>query len=229
MKTNTEFKNEALAALKGNWAPAVLCTLIYMIIMGVVLTPMQMHNALHPYTAIAGDPAQVFAWAMDMWKYSFGTTLLFILVFYPLEVGYMNAYRKLLHGDRDITENMFNITFKKYGKKVLTMFLMYLFVYLWSLLLIIPGIIKAFSYAMTPFIIEDNPELSANDAIDRSRAMMRGHKFDLFWLYLSFIGWYILCILTLGIGLLWLGPYVQTATAAFYEEVKAEYEEKAVA
>ena len=101
---------------------------------------------------------------------------------------------------------------------------MYLFTFLWTLLFIIPGIIKAFSYAMSPYILEENPELSANEAIDRSRAMMKGHKFDLFWLYLSFIGWGFLCIFTLGIGLLWLMPYMQTAEAAFYEDVKAEYE-----
>ena len=103
------------------------------------------------------------------------------------------------------------------------MLLMTIMVFLWSLLLIIPGIIKWFSYAMTPFILEENPELSASEAIHRSRMMMRGHKFDLFYLYLSFIGWFILCILTAGIGFLWLGPYVDTALAAFYEEVKADY------
>jgi len=84
--------------------------------------------------------------------------------------------------------------------------------------------VKAFSYAMTPYILEEHPELSAGEAIDHSRAMMKGHKFDLFWLYLSFIGWILLSIFTLGIGLLWLAPYMQTATAAFYEDVKADYE-----
>ena len=92
------------------------------------------------------------------------------------------------------------------------------------MLFIFPGIVKIFSYAMTPFILEENPELSANDAIDRSRAMMKGHKFDLFWLLLSFIGWFILALLTLGIGGLWLQPYMQTSVAAFYEDVKADYE-----
>ena len=100
---------------------------------------------------------------------------------------------------------------------------MYIFIALWSLLLIIPGIVKSLSYAMTPYILEENPELSANEAIDRSRAMMRGHKYDLLWLYLSFIGWFLLSFLTLGIGLLWLIPYVETAQAAFYEDVKADY------
>lgn len=79
---------------------------------------------------------------------------------------------------------------------------------------------------MTPFILADNPELSANQAIDRSRAMMKGHKFDLFWLYLSFIGWGLLCVLTVGIRLFWFCPYIYTSVAAFYQDIKAEYEAK---
>lgn len=87
-----------------------------------------------------------------------------------------------------------------------------------------PGIIKAFSYAMTPFILRDHPDLRYNGAIELSMAMMRGHKADLFWLYLSFIGWFLLCILTLGIGYFWLEPYMTSSMANFYEEVKAEFE-----
>ena len=72
----------------------------------------------------------------------------------------------------------------------------------------------------------ERPELSANEAIDLSKAMMKGHKFDLFWLGLSFIGWGVLTILTAGIGIFWLMPYMYTAYAAFYQDVKAEYETK---
>ncbi len=79
-----------------------------------------------------------------------------------------------------------------------------------------------FAYAMTPYILAENPELSAWDASTRSREMMKGHKFDLFYLYLSFIGWGILAVLTLGIGFIWLVPYVQTTTAAFYNDLKSE-------
>jgi uncharacterized membrane protein len=79
------------------------------------------------------------------------------------------------------------------------------------------------AYSLTPYILKDYPELSANQAINLSMKMMKGHKFDLFWLFLSFIGWSILCIFTLGIGYLWLMPYMMTTMAAFYQEVKAEY------
>ena len=128
-----------------------------------------------------------------------------------------------MHGDNQILVNTFHIGFTNYWRNVWSMLLVSIFTVLWSLLFIIPGIIKLFSYAMTPYIIVDNPELTANEAIDRSRMMMRGHKFDLFWLYLGFIGWFFLCILTCGIGFLWLTPYVEAAKAAFYEEVKADY------
>ena len=97
---------------------------------------------------------------------------------------------------------------------------------LWTFLFIIPGIIKAFAYALTPYLLVDCPDLSALQCIKLSNEMMKGHKFDLFYLYLSFIGWILLAILTLGIGMLWLIPYMQTSTASFYLDVKAQYQQK---
>ena len=98
----------------------------------------------------------------------------------------------------------------------------YGFTILWSLLLVIPGIIKSYSYAMTSFILKDEPEMKNNAAIEKSMAMMEGSKMKLFMLDLSFIGWAILCIFTLGIGLLFLQPYVAISRAAFYEDLKAQ-------
>ena len=109
---------------------------------------------------------------------------------------------------------------------VLGQLLMGIFIFLWSLLLIVPGIIKAYSYAMTPYILVDRPELSVRDAIRLSGRMMSGRKLDLFCLHLSFIGWMLLCILTLGIGILFLSPYMMTAQAAFYQDVRSDYEMK---
>ncbi|MBO5374209.1 MAG: DUF975 family protein [Clostridia bacterium] len=97
-----------------------------------------------------------------------------------------------------------------------------LFIFLWSLLLFIPGIIKSYSYAMAYYIKIDNPNLSANDAITESRKMMNGHKARLFLLDLSFIGWIIVGILALGIGVLWVEAYMQTTRVHFYEELKAK-------
>ena len=100
-----------------------------------------------------------------------------------------------------------------------TKFLKTVYVLLWSLLFIIPGIIASYSYAMTGYILADHPELTASEAIERSKEMMSGNRFRLFCLHLSFIGWAILCAFTMGIGNLWLNPYKQAATAAFYREI----------
>ena len=84
----------------------------------------------------------------------------------------------------------------------------------------IPGVVKSSSYAMTPFILAEHPEMTASAAIDASKAMMDGHKMDLFLLQLTFIGWELLSGLTLGIGHLFLNPYRNAATAVFYENLK---------
>ena len=228
MKSNTDYKNAALAALKGNWGKAVLATVIYMAIMYIAMGPYMYQTFQFQSTMSVIDSMSYPELMAQMSKLYGGMglyELVMIFVIMPLSVGFFNAFRLLLvQGDREIPSNMYQIATKNYWHKVWGMFLMGLFIALWTLLFIIPGIIKMFSYAMTPFILEENPELSANEAIDRSRAMMKGHKFDLFWLFLSFIGWAILCVFTLGIGTLWLTPYMQTSVAAFYEDVKADYE-----
>lgn len=238
MKTNTFFKNEALDALRGNWGKAVIATLLYALLLGLFTGPsaytsIQMQDYIKEQ---AGGGFSVSAMAslaqspeyLLLQKKANGASssmlLLQVFLLFPLALGFTNAFLKLLKlRDNNLLHNTIHIAFSNYWHKVWGMLLTYIFIVLWSLLFLIPGIIKAYSYAMTPFILEENPELSANEAIDRSRFMMRGHKFDLFWLQLSFIGWGLLCLLTAGIGLLWLVPYMQTATAAFYEEVKADY------
>lgn len=237
MKTNQQFKNEALAALRGNWGKAVLLTLVYLILVGIAAGPvsyqsvqmetyMQENGARTVYqmASLMQDP-EYLAMAQRLNGTSGLTTLVSILLIYPFAVGFLNSLRKLLvTGDNNLVSNAFHIAFSNYWHKVWAMLWAYILTVLWSLLFIIPGIIKSFSYAMTPFIIEEYPELTATEAIHRSRMMMRGHKFDLFWLLLSFIGWGILNIFTLGIGTLWLVPYMETSMAAFYGEVKNDYE-----
>lgn len=238
MKTNTQLKDEALAALKGNWGNAVLAVLIYfllaLIVSGpTVYTQVQLqeymnenvgsYSSIRNVTSLILDPAYQTIQHRNQASSSF-TTIFQILVLIPFGLGLANAFRRLLlTGENAILGNSAKIALDKYWHKVWGMLLMCIFTFLWSLLLVIPGIIKMFSYAMTKYILEEYPELTASEAIDRSRAMMRGHKFDLFWLYLSFIGWGILCLFTAGIGYLWLVPYMETAEAAFYEDVKADY------
>jgi uncharacterized membrane protein len=110
--------------------------------------------------------------------------------------------------------------FKTFELSMIAYLLMLVFTMLWALLLIIPGIIASLSYSMTYYIIIDNPEITAMDAITRSKEMMMGNKKKYFYMQCRFIGWIILAIATIGIGFIWLTPYMLTAQAEFYEDLK---------
>ena len=150
-----------------------------------------------------------------------GTTLfvLKLLVFNPLEVGCRNFFLQNSRTPSEIGE--IKAGFSSWGRNVLAMFLRGLFLMLWTCLFIIPGIIKSYSYRMVPYILADNPELGAVEAITLSRQMMDGNKGRAFLLDLSFIGWTILTIITLGIvGLFWANPYFYATDAELYRTLK---------
>ena len=108
----------------------------------------------------------------------------------------------------------------KYRRNIGTLFVMGIKQALWSLLFVIPGIIKSFEYAIIPYILADDAEISSKDAFKKAKAMMKGNKWRLFKLNFSFIGWEILCVLTLGLGTFFLLPYINAANAEFYAELK---------
>lgn len=110
--------------------------------------------------------------------------------------------------------------FNDYVRSLIACLLIALFTFLWTLLLIVPGIIASLRYSQTYYILQDHPELSGSEAINHSKEMMDGYKGQLFLLYLSFIGWALLCLLTVGIGFLWLVPYVEASKATFYQSLK---------
>jgi uncharacterized membrane protein len=110
--------------------------------------------------------------------------------------------------------------FNNFGTALGAYLLMILFIFLWMLLLIIPGIIAALSYAMIFYIIADDPKIGPLDAIDKSKQMMNGYKMKLFLMFLMFLGMALLCILTLGIGFLWFIPFANVTLAKFYMDIK---------
>lgn len=112
--------------------------------------------------------------------------------------------------------------FSRFGDSLVLFLLMDIFIFLWSLLLVIPGIIKMYSYSMSWFVLHDRPDLTGNEARKRSMYLMRGHKWRLFCLDFSFLGWYLLSALTLGILAFWVTPYHMTARAEFYQELLGE-------
>lgn len=214
MKTNSEIRKTARMALDGKWGTFVLLTLVLYVVSLFTALPGQLSEALVKADVMVGLGAMLT---------SFGLVLTLLML--PLSWGYVVSLLRNHRGGSVEISNLFD-GFRQYGRVWFTVFLTGLYTFLWTLLLIVPGIVKACSYGMTNYVLYDNPELSGDAAIERSMAMMEGHKMQFFLLGLSFIGWAILSLFTLCIGFLWLVPYVQASMAAFYEEVKAEYEAK---
>lgn len=200
MDSITNYKNRALSALENKWGNFVAITFVYGFIIGIT-------------QILSGDkdsPAILHLIGL----------VLFILAL-PLTWGFQTLFLGAVRGGEATAKDMFEGYNKELFSRVLTTTLLYyVYVFLWSLLLLIPGCIKSYSYAMTPYILKDNPEMKNNAAIEESMRMMDGHKLELFLLDLSFIGWAILSILTCGIGFLWLVPYMNMARVNFYEDLK---------
>ncbi|MCR1809210.1 DUF975 family protein [Haploplasma modicum] len=151
-----------------------------------------------------------------------------LLLIGPAMVGlacfYVNGFRK----EKVRFEDLFEPATKNFINLLVMGLLKSIFLFLWTLLFIIPGLIKSYSYAMADYIALDNPKLEANDVITKSREMMDGNKLRLFLLHLSFIGWFLLGILTFGIGLIFLAPYIKAAETAFYLNLLGNNEEVVV-
>jgi len=204
---NYELKELSLKQLKGVWGEMALTMFIYFLIV---------------------FPIQFIFWEYSPLSNSVLETIITIAIFIvsgPFALGFVYYFLGRIRGNTISLSNIFE-GFNNFGKSFLVMLLFSIFVYLWSLLLIIPGIIKSLSYSMAFYILHDNPQISPIDAITESKNMMKGYKGKLFVLYLSFTGWFLLAILTLGIGFLWLSPYVNLSVGNFYENLKQKQEAK---
>lgn len=138
----------------------------------------------------------------------------------PLEVGGRRFFVVSHYQKAELGELGYGFA-NNYGNIVVTMFLRELFTFLWSLLLIVPGIVKSYEYRMIPFILAENPEMSYKDAFAMSKRMMDGNKMDAFVLDLSFIWWYLLTAVTCGIaGLFYVNPYKYMTDAELYVALK---------
>lgn len=202
MKEASFYRNAAWQQLSKQWGPAVVFTLVFFAV-----------------SCVASVIDGIFL----------STGIVSILLLSPVQYSYhVQLLENTRCGKELKVETLFDY-FSDYSRIVGTHILMYIYIFLWSLLLIIPGIIKSISYSQVAYILYDDPSLAYDKAIERSMAMMDGHKWEYFWLGLTFIGWYLLAILTLGIGFLWVNPYVSKTCALFYEDLKREYEGKATA
>ena len=223
MKVSEEYRALALDALRGKWKTAVLD--------GIIASAFGA-NIVSGSSSIPSRSNQDSSFSMDLFSEPNGGKLLTFLVICIVilavvtfivggfvRLGYARFNLNLLDGERPAVETLFAY-FPYWKTTALTRLLQTLYVLLWSLLLIVPGIMAAYSYAMTEFLLADNPDLTPSEALAQSKAMMYGNRWRLFCLQISFIGWSILANITV-IGGIFLTPYVETASAAFYRELTA--------
>lgn len=191
---NAEITRRARASLEGRWGLAIGVTLVYGLL-----------------TNLPSSASEDIGWLVEL------------LIEGPLQVGIATFFLNLTRNRPAEFPQLFE-GFRTFGNALGAYLLTTLFILLWSLLLIIPGIIAALSYAMAFYILADSPELGPMDAISRSKRIMDGHKWRLFCLGFRFLGWILLSVfLTLGIGLLWVFPYMAASFAQFYETVRDDW------
>ena len=215
MEETSVWRTPAREQLDGKWGTFVLMTFLMCVIQVLLQIPGYIGGILEVLS-----PENAMA-SLSLSNISNILSLLALPLSWGLTVSLLRNHRE----ESVDLENLFEgFRRGRYVRVFCALFLVNLFTFLWALLLIIPGIMKAFSYALTPYILLDEPELTAKQAISRSCEIMQGRRWKLFCLYFSFIGWGILCLLTFGIGFLWLAPYINASIAAFYEDARAEYE-----
>ena len=193
MKTeNLVLMQMARKSLKDKWGLAIGTFVVYMLIIGAIQTTTE-------FFPLVG--------------------LLLLAISGPMALGIAIFSINISRNQDARLEQIFQ-GFNNFNTSLGAYLLMLLFTLLWTLLLIIPGIIAVLSYSMTFYILADDNSIGAMEAIDKSKKMMDGYKWKYFCLGLRFIGWSLLCILTLGIGFLWLLPYMQVSMVKFYDDIK---------
>jgi uncharacterized membrane protein len=146
-------------------------------------------------------------------------SIIYLIVGGAVGIGYSNFNLDIIDGREARIGTLFD-SFDQWKTGFVARLLSSLYVTFWSMLFLIPGVIASYSYSMMHFVMAENPDMSANEAIRESKRLMKGNKWRFFCLQLSFIGWELLAIfLTAGIGLLWVVPYQQAAYAAFYRDI----------
>lgn len=184
----------ARETLKGKWKLAIKVTLVYIVIQILL-------GFLSKVTNL--------------------TPLISFVINAPLALGLAIFWISFSRNNNPNLDQIFE-GFESWGRAIKAQLLTTIFTLLWTLLLIIPGIIAALSYSQIFYILSEDKNIGINDAIEKSKKMMYGYKWKFFRLQLRFIGWALLCILTLGIGFLWLIPYIQVTAAKFYDDIKGE-------
>lgn len=237
MKFAADFRSIARAALQRRWTIAVIAGLLASILGAIASNGPEIKLDISDsganvvfqfagqtiYSTGGGLNSDIAAWIIGSATFLMIAALVMAVAYFILgsivEVGYMRFNLDLVDRQKEPELGSMFQYFSFWKTTAAAKFLQGLYVFLWSLLFIVPGIVAGYSYAMTSYILAENPELTASEAIEQSKQMMTGNRWRLFCLQFSFIGWDILASLAFGIGHLWLTPYKQAATAAFYREI----------
>ena len=186
----SEIRSEARGLLRGQWGMMAVVWLIY------------------------------FVLTYGAYGHSEGLgSIISLVISGPFALGISTIILKLYRRENFHIEEMFN-GFRDFARSLVAFLLIALYVFLWALLFIIPGIIAAISYSMTFFIMAEDPNIPATDAMRKSKEMMLGHKSEYFMLMLSFIGWGILSLISMGVGFLFLQSYMMMSAAIFYKKIQ---------
>ncbi|MBP3634535.1 MAG: DUF975 family protein [Oscillospiraceae bacterium] len=220
----SDFRKWAREVLKGNWGTAICVSLIGSLLGGGIdLVSGQLGVA--PVSEQTGTEAvgMIDLAAADAWPMMVAVTVVSMLIAFAIggaiTLGMSHYFTNLAAHRGAVLKDLF-ARFSIWLKGIWMLVVMGVFVALWSVLFIIPGIIALYRYSMVPYLIAEFPDLSVMDAVRESGRLMKGNKWRLFCLHMSFFGWALLVVLcTFGFGYLWLMPYMQAAEAAFYLEV----------
>lgn len=199
-----ELKQKAKESLKGNYGKYIGTYFIYALLTGGIATLLL---TIFQGIGIDENVATLIVGILEIVAASL------------LTLGYVSFALKIARNQEVSYNELFSKT-SLWFTFIAVSLLIYIFTFLWALLFIIPGIIASYKYAMTYYIVLDNPDIDPLEAIRKSKEMMNGHKFELFTLHLSFLGWAILGIFTLGILYFWLIPYIDVTIANFYDSLK---------
>jgi len=233
IQTNSELRAYARGQLKGVWGKMAFAyfvlSLIYLPYYFFSILNSIMESEKSSFIYIQNLIEEYMPYVADFTPaISNVLTIAMLLTTGPFALGFAGFFLKRIRGGQIAVENIFD-GFKRFFPSVLVWFFTMLFTTLWSILLVIPGIIKSLGYSMAFYIMNDDPEIKPLEAIKKSQIMMKGYKGKLFMLELSFIGWAILCVLTLGIGYFWFNPYMYLSMANFYENLKRNQEKQSAA
>lgn len=214
----SDYRARARQMLSGKWGMAVLVTLVAGLLGGLVTSASGSFNLELKGENTQYIPDIVLTYLTIAASIGGVLGLVQFIIGGTVQLGYCKYLLKLHDGEEAELKDLFS-QFNRFADGFLLSLLTSIYIFLWSLLFVIPGIVAMYKYAMAPFILAENPGISASEAIADSKEIMNGHKGELFILDLSFIGWGLLSALTLGIGSLWVNPYVNAAYAAFYREI----------